>query len=45
MDKEIIEKNIIRAKLKNANKINPRLREIYLFLVQYEYYEKFNELI
>lgn len=44
-DVRIMEQNRILAKLKNANKINPRLKEVFIFLVKFEYYEKFGELI
>lgn len=45
MDQKIIEQNRIISKLNNANKINPRLREMFIFLVHYEYYLKFGEMI
>lgn len=38
-----IEKNFVISKFKNAKKINPRLREMFIFLVIYEYYLKFGE--
>ena len=45
MDQKIIEQNRIMSKLNNANKINPRLKEMFIFLVQFEYYLKFGEMI
>ena len=45
MDQKLLEQNRVVAKLKNANKINPRLKEVFIFLVHYEYYLKFGEMI
>ena len=45
MEDKIIEKNKVLAKLKDANKINPRLKEMFIFMVRFEYYLKFGELI
>ncbi len=45
MNNKLIEQNKVIGKLKNANKINPRLKEMFIFLVQFEYYLKFGEMI
>lgn len=45
MNEIIIEQNRVLAKLKDANKINPRLKEMFIFMVKFEYYLKFGELI
>lgn len=45
MNNKLIEQNKVIGKLKNANKINPRLKEVFIFLVHYEYYIKFGEMI
>lgn len=45
MDRDLVEKNIVASKLKNANKINPRLKEMFVFLVKFEYFMKFGEMI
>ena len=45
MNNKLIEQNRVIGKLKNANKINPRLKEVFIFLVHYEYYLKFGEMI
>lgn len=45
MEDKLIEQNRVLAKLKNANKIDPRLKEMFIFMVKFEYYLKFGELI
>ena len=43
MNEIIIEQNRVLAKLKDANKINPRLKEMFIFMVKFEYYLKFGD--